>query len=145
MENKYYTPEIEEFCIGFECEIKNIIDTIINFTKRKEAILNYMLKIKFKGIRVKYLDKYDIGCFGFKRELSTFSEVLETTCDIYINEQENIVLRHYPQLNKVAIATKEVHKGNIVPKFGWDDKQVNLITIKNKTEFKKLLKQLEIL
>ena len=135
MENRYYTPEIEEFCIGFECEIKNIIDTRINFTKRKEAILNYMLKIKFKGIRVKYLDKEDIESLGFKHLYDdfTFGEYFKSKCNIM-----NYNLNYDYLSNWLTIST--VSKDDLI-----EYSTIFCGKILNKSEFKKLLIQLNII
>lgn len=80
MENKYYTPNIKEFHIGFEFEmfIDNMNDWVngtispFSFTCKNnlhqkenefDKILYYLRKDK---IRVKYLDKKDIESLGFK-------------------------------------------------------------------------------
>ena len=144
MENKYYTPEIEEFHVGFECELYNSDLGVWGKYEIKHGN-NLLEDLESDLVRVKCLSRKDIECFGFERGFSTFSKMLETPCEVYVNEEKDIILTHYPQLSKISVATKEVYKDKIVPKFGWDDKQVNLITIKNKTEFKRLLKQLEVL
>ena len=84
--NKYYTPEIEEFKVGFEYEMN---DELISqsLTKRTpvqwhkcvfwhsyEDVLETrsMLEhyIEFNDVRVKYLDIIDIEELGFKEEWS---------------------------------------------------------------------------
>ncbi len=64
-ESKYYTPDIEDLFIGYECELK--------YTKewRKEILWNPALtvhKLKHKGydLRTKYLDKQDIEELSWK-------------------------------------------------------------------------------
>jgi len=76
--NKYYTPDISEFHVGFEYEYKKWIDNNSKFewTKsgeiRKPYEINWVDSImkdpKMDGsqIRVKYLDKEDIESLGFK-------------------------------------------------------------------------------
>ena len=65
-DNNYYTPKLEEFCVGFEGEFYDADDK--NWT---------VFKIKYQselcnwtsyndGIRVKYLDQSDIEDTGFK-------------------------------------------------------------------------------
>ena len=89
MESKYYTPEIEEFHVGFEYEYK---ETFLDGTvKSKEqfdnakwvesissigdspyvhrALSGKIADNKRGGIRVKYLDKEDIESFGFKKSI----------------------------------------------------------------------------
>jgi len=79
MENKYYTPEIEEFHQGFEYErwinsaythekyIKETFEFIDNDYTWNDDITN-MLACSYSGgdsIRVKHLDKEDIESLGF--------------------------------------------------------------------------------
>jgi len=77
MKNKYYTPEIEEFHVGFECEIQSswgmqkgiypsILreDTLTGFQLQKIGETETLKKV-ISGIRVKYLDKKDIESLGF--------------------------------------------------------------------------------
>ena len=66
--NKYYTPNLEEFCVGFEFEdsygdgeyAKNSIDQL----NIKDVIGSFLKKEV--DIRVKYLDSEDIESLGFK-------------------------------------------------------------------------------
>jgi hypothetical protein len=79
-DKKYYTPEIEEFCFGFECEMKNSSHPINfdwEFCKFKEDFSNELNEdycyeylsgdLKAGNIRVKYLDKQDILDLGFEQ------------------------------------------------------------------------------
>jgi len=74
---KYYTPEIDEFHVGFECEIQSswgmqkgiypsILreDTLTGFQLQKIGETETLKKV-ISGIRVKYLDKKDIESLGF--------------------------------------------------------------------------------
>jgi hypothetical protein len=73
--NKYYTPTIEEFHVGFECEIQssygwqkgeypNILkqDTLTFQDSLDNGIIEATKK---SGIRVKYLDREDIESLGW--------------------------------------------------------------------------------
>ena len=64
--NKYYTPSIEEFHVGFECEIK-IGDHWKNIKAIEdiEEMLIYGIP-KPNNSRVKYLDKDDIESLGWE-------------------------------------------------------------------------------
>lgn len=82
MENKYYTPSIEEFHMGFEYEYSN--DNIIRGVLRDKGLstdgkteatwikdtLTEITAKDFKkqlfGLKVKYLDKEDIESLGWK-------------------------------------------------------------------------------
>ena len=82
MENKYYTPIIEEFYIGFECEIKNSSGKVFDWEQFKiigvddAEISNNQMDWSFYDsarainegqIRVKYLDSSDVESFGWKQ------------------------------------------------------------------------------
>ena len=77
--NNYYTPELGDFYVGYECEIKNSSDKKYfewEFCKFKEDFsnqlnedycFNYLHRdLKEKNIRTKYLDNVDIKSLGFK-------------------------------------------------------------------------------
>lgn len=65
-ENKYYTPELWEFCEGFEYEIfSNLTYKWVckNFNIQTDV---FLIGVGFRdGIRVKCLDKADIESLGF--------------------------------------------------------------------------------
>ena len=76
MENKYYTPEIEEFCVGFEYEsrIAGYDDewtketTYAMFRDGWESNIDDVLAMYKDGgdeFRVKHLDSSDIESLGF--------------------------------------------------------------------------------
>jgi hypothetical protein len=80
MENKYYTPTIEEFHVGFEYEYRNTVrDSSGNQIKsmwKKETfgldmpgwnLETVFIMIQNDNIRVKYLDKEDIESLGFEK------------------------------------------------------------------------------
>lgn len=70
MINKYYTPEIEEFHIGFEYEWK-CDGTQTDWTKSICTTLMNPLDIdcrRTNNYRVKYLDEQDIKSLGFKED-----------------------------------------------------------------------------
>ena len=64
-ENKYYTPEIEEFHVGFEFEDYLWIDDKWQYTKK---IYGGSLLRKDADMRVKYLDREDIESLGFEHD-----------------------------------------------------------------------------
>lgn len=146
MENKYYTPKIEEFCVGFEYEtiyLKSVWTKdylcISDCGWFFESYHNDASPLEF---RVKYLDKEDIESLGFVFIKYIESTLLNSNGDLYSNNDLNLSLVHYPTLNKITIVTKDPSLNEILVKGNWDDKQINLITVKNKTELKKILKML---
>ena len=128
MEDKYYTPQIEEFYVGFEFEragitsdidILNWHKDIFETTTCLETINNY------KGLqRVKYLDQEDIESLGGLKHL---------TIDNYW-KIDGFVLRLKNQILTIYIFDEYTV-----------DKLIFQGVVKNKSELKKLMQQLKIL
>lgn len=80
MKNKYFTPDIENLCIGYECEINNIHgkweSITITFTNSnsfyKTDLAEVCLLVEDKYVRVPYLTKEQIEAEGWKPEKSYF-------------------------------------------------------------------------
>ncbi len=143
--NKYYTPTIDELYEGFECECWSLLDKkwiSCKFSLKALSLDSYGNKaehavyfwIENKLIRVKYLDKEDIESLGWKLKAeevkglpykSHFCTFLKDKNELHI-QLEN-VNGYYP--NKVTIRGAYL---NINP------------LIKNKSELKRLMKQLGI-
>jgi len=131
--NKYYTPEIEEFHVGFECEIASINNNWLITDWVKKVFNEKDLKSSFNEYielyRVKYLNKEDIESLGF-----VFKKhwVKESDGDIY--KQKGYGLTWFKKINSFSI---------------WSDDYEEVTyfrgNIKNKSELKILLKQLGIL
>ncbi len=68
MENKYYTPALEDLFIGYECEIKNAADAQQRFNNGvvTKDFLPIIIRIKSDSIRTKYLDREDIEKCGWE-------------------------------------------------------------------------------
>jgi hypothetical protein len=142
MENKYYTPSIEEFYVGFECEVKDLSGNFIPFIHNKESIC-------FADIfRVKYLDKEDIESLGFthlpKKSLKGLTERFSIEgLHKRLNEEYddtmwwNVYLEYSPDIKRVIIKG-DISNGEYNEKFFEG-------VIKNKSELKVLLKQLGII
>ncbi len=134
--DKYYKPDLEEFHQGFEYErwsnsaytpekyIKEVFEFVDKDDIWDDDVTN-MLACAYNGgdgIRVKYLSKEDIESLGFKFKI-----------DLYV--KDNLTL----QVHKDSITIKYYDNFNNE----WRTK-VEQITIKNKSEFIILLKQLGI-
>ena len=147
MENKYYTPTIEDFHVGFEYEEIEVLYTDKGWYKTKENhwvkqiydpsdylqayYLNERLKRKlFNSVRVKYLDKEDIESFGFSYKDERY----------YIHEKYKMggsdIMINY-------ISSKQELRITMIP-YMRSDYYLFKGTIKNKSELKTLLKQLRI-
>jgi hypothetical protein len=127
MENKYYTPETEEFVLGFEYQLKP--SPLMDWENKKVKLdinleaVDFHIKNNEGTIRVKYLDRDDIIDCKFK----------------YINNKRDLVK------DSVRVRTyigEQFEVPNIV--IYKDSSLVFSGKIKNKTEFKKLLTQLGI-
>lgn len=149
---KFYTPKIGELHVGLECQIheysninkeKYFEDCILN-----SIILRYLLELSIvnesssdwleKTIRIKFLNKQDIIDLGFIPN--------EKNSDIYFKEKE-IKYQGFGNVNfKINFNPKR--EKNISIYFttdnSIDNKFIFFGTVKNKSELKKILKQLEI-
>jgi len=131
--SKYYTPTREEFYIGFECEIKfgdywkNII-----VGEDIEEMLIYGIP-KPNNSRVKYLDKEDIESLGWEAIIDKQASALGIPQIFYIyrTKKDKIYKLRHSIPDHLVINGKY---GGII----FDGR------IKNKSEFKRLMKQLEI-
>jgi hypothetical protein len=136
--NKYYVPEIEEFHVGFECELHMSISTnfcrsnketwnkmIMHETDILYNIKNYTDKDK---IRVKFLDREDIESEGW---------------ELYSKGNINFFTFRKPTNDFIQIHVKfgEVSKISFSTRDGLESMD---FIIKNKSELRKLMKQLNI-
>ena len=128
MENKYYTPEINEFYVGFEYEeleeVENNNQTWNKYQVEKSDYLgNYNNSLALNEIRVKILDKEDIESLGFE----------EVESGIYMKDKTKFV--------KYVLDTRS-------SRFSIRNSIYNECwfygTIKNKSELIRILKQLHI-
>lgn len=125
---KYYTPEIEEFHVGFEFEAKTSNDTWVKTAFNNLRLINQMVDVLIKEeVRVKYLDRGDIESLGFKHSHHSTS---------YTNyfEKDNIEISVDSKSKRLRVKRLFKISNDLLFKG----------TIKNKSELKKLLKQLGI-
>ena len=151
--NKYYTPKIEEFYVGFEYESlelgsqtkfnKDIVTDNHLYGDYDQNTLLSEIYFHPERARVKYLDKADIESLGFK-------DYKKSVCNWYKLEGRfedsfssygywsKIRLIHCPDNNVIKILAYE---------YSWDEEENVLYAGKcnNKSELKKLLTQLSIL
>lgn len=133
---KYYTPDATEFHIGFEYEFNSILEDrhsknskwvkdFYDFYKRYELDepLDFILQgIESKNIRVKYLDEEDIIDLGWRISHKLINYIFE------FGEYE-FVIDWETQKIRISNAGMTVFAG----------------FVNNKSELKKLMKQLEII
>ena len=149
-ENKYYTPTIEEFHVGFEYEhkerfldgtvktqedfdnskwVKQTCDSGIMYIER--ALSGRNSKNGLCGVRVKYLDQEDIESLGFELEESNKKETIyRRSCDNLMTEKEVQIWvdKEFDYIDICNLRDKEDY--NFMGK------------IKNKSELKRVLKMI---
>ena len=140
MESKYYTPAIEEFHVGFEYESEE--DPRIR-TWEKQVIdintsLRYFRDDSDVNHRVKYLDKEDVESLGFVYDKTSKESQWKF-------RKNNIMLYYRPISLQLGTFTIDHMKSDFIMEYSKDNKMISLLTIKNKSELKKLLKQLRII
>lgn len=141
--NKYYTPKVEEFYVGFECEIKKV-DGNYNWTEHIFYEENYFdLENYSIIIRVKYLDKKDIEFFGFKN-------TGKSICNGYLLEgrfKDNYCT--YGYWKYISLIHCKDNSGLHIVAYEHSLKEEGQTLfqgkIKNKTELKRLLIQLNVI
>lgn len=155
-ENKYYTPKIEEFHTGFEYEESNLaIKSIFEDGASMPTVWNKkVFKIEARHIanalerwiihdgfiRVKYLDHEDFESLGYS--ILSNSEV-EVFFQRSINN-EYIYYRNKSDVSSNIIAYNDIHPTLLLIHIVNDNINIR-VHIKNKSELKRLLKQLSIL
>ena len=137
MENKYYTPEIEEFCVDLEYETNNINhrpqELIKNNWKIPKKGINWLQcfygsshlsDVDLQKVRVKILDEQDILDCGF---IYDSTDYLGNVYYVY----RSFILTFYPPTPTfIEIDNSEAKFTRFIGE------------IKNNCELKKLLKQL---
>lgn len=164
MDNKYYTPELEEFHVGFECETKAIdkrpgiiFSDISLYEWRKHKIVeedfgNHNLCMGVinnivngdNEFRVKYLDKEDIESLGFNNNDIRLKDHIKPKTHLFKILKDNTIytinwywdMLREERENLIRIFIGDLHNYPYTEIFRGE--------IKNKSELKKLLTQLGI-
>jgi hypothetical protein len=151
-EDKYYTPDISEFHVGFEYEFSDWQnETPTEWNKAKFNLLenptylesdswlfNLQAEIDKKHIRVKYLDRKDIESLGFTRhDINGQIECYWINSDSPYYFKGDRLIKDSTINNHYFIETSKNYT---------NDEPVQLFSgfIKNKSELKTLLKQISI-
>jgi hypothetical protein len=149
MENKYYIPEISEFFVGFEYEYlaaPNLDRHINNGFIKKVCTPNYLMSAAAliknypKAIRVKYLDRSDIESLNLLDHNGNqyIYEEKDNVCFAIWNGKDEWLITY----NTTGHYIKNIrHSGGL---YNMNSCMMNIF-IKNKSELKVFLKQLEIL
>lgn len=158
MKNKYYTPDIEEFHVGFEYEVfekgqiydPNIMtfmpieteDKFFKFTY-PDPFYGYQLNKLFaqKDLRVKYLDQEDLESLGFSNTPKDYDKGLVSRNDLMrIIGNDVIKIQTYWIYSKDERLIR-IFKGR---KYVYPYQEVFRGIIKNKSELKRIMKQIQI-
>ncbi len=162
-DNKYYTPTIEEFHIGFELEFKNSMVTPVEF--RKEVCEWETLSIAFdtweheqgefkNEFRVKYLDREDIESLGYslKEELDWRHPKGPATYFKKSKDSGHERMGHtdwseiYARFYTNSVPSIEITKGRSGHESGVEGFEFKAFSgsLKNKSELNRLMKQIRI-
>lgn len=134
MENKYYTPTIEEFHVGFEYEWNNSDEddvfrkSIADLEDCYHCVNDIINNIDYYKYRVKYLDKEDIESLGWKESFRGGRFDIKT-------DNDDFQMYLHDNLDKGFY---------FIEIYDWDSQYVFRGKIKNKSELKILLKQLGV-
>ncbi len=113
--NKYFTPDIENLCVGYECEINNahgkwepITITFSNSNSfYKTDLTEVCLLVEDKEVRVPYLTKEQIEAEGWEYVKNT-NTVDVDICHIF--NKNNYMLGWFPLINKIAVLVRDPSK-----------------------------------
>lgn len=134
----YYTPSPEEFHIGFEYEqwnkdkqnFEKVVAKTVFYIQNAVVLLK---EVSMRGslVRVKYLDEQDIIDLGWKKEERsyTYKDSDHFHYELTLDEDRELIL------------TKSHYKVNLKK---WTFYTVFMGQLKNKSELKRLMKQLGI-
>lgn len=156
MSDKYYTPSIEEFHVGFEYEIEDIHDSLVDTTWRKQTYgfsdtAIGIQEIGLKSMRVKYLDREDIE--------SCHKEHFKELKFVYDNNAEPIPGRTPYECPTAYLLDDQLYTGQLWILYHFESDGMVWIeyvkdcggqgylfkgTIKNKSELKRILKQIGV-
>jgi len=140
MDNLYYIPEIEEFRVGFEFEYDNSREWMKHVVEINYYFEDLLYNIGSGEIRVKYLDKQDIEECGFTHTKTVLQEFYEWK-DVHIKPE----VYGYRIWELQCCHRPDTHWFELKAHFE-DDNWSTLFEgkIRNKSELKKLLKQIGI-
>lgn len=154
-DNKYYTPDLEDLCIGYECEILNTADAQLRWYKETvdKAMLPIVVRISDKGIRTKYLDREDIESLGWVEFNNSRGEMDQPWYLSYRHKDNNkLILNHTGHINDPDPAYQKVsdtiaiYEDHNKPNEAWSHNQQWKYRgkCKSKNELKTLVKWLWI-
>ncbi len=146
MTEKYYTPTIEEFHLGFEYEeqvdgtwIERIVrESIMYIDNTQKQFKGIAFSIEKNPVRVKYLNREDIESCGWKQ-----SGLNDDTLFIRKNDRDFVFNINYGRPIIQELFIKDRGDGIEMPDHS---KTITMFIgqIKNKSELQRIMKQLNI-
>ena len=159
MENKYFTPDIEDIRVGYECEIwwccgepREWVKTIATLEDEEEyaklTVSDIAFRIGHGDVRVPYLTKEQIEAEGWTEFITEYRGdiKLENMNYVFFNEKSNYMLGWFFNRNQIGLLVKDPAKaldinGNIInyndaPRYTGECKDINT--------FRKIIKLLGI-
>lgn len=145
--DKYYTPDPEEICVGLEVQANSSDPNWLDHTIARHNIEPILYDLNTPGrnqsIRIKYLDEEDFKSLGFtfryenERHFQTvYTKKIEDHPKGWKNRYNDLIYNFKSKWLLIAEGDSEIGYEDWETKFAGE--------IKNKSELKKLLKQLKI-
>jgi len=153
MDNKYYTPNIEEFHIGFEYEVfQSSTKESMKYSAKQDVWIDIIHNVSLTLlsvkeilrddlVRVKYLDKEDVAELDWK---ITKEYSCEFEAQYKVSEYEFYDLTYEQEEHRLTIEKFYQSKMIAKPINQYDSVTVFIGIIKNKSELKRIIKQLNI-
>ena len=151
MENKYFTPDIEDMSVGCEFEMDDTWGGWKKLTLTKELLANSLVGLGsgnerspwYHKIRVPYLTKEQIEAEGWEYVKNT-NTVDVDICHIF--NKNNYMLGWFPLINKIAVLVRDPSKAfdekGILIEYNNTERYTG--SCKDINTFKKIIKLLEI-
>jgi hypothetical protein len=150
MENKYFTPDIEDIHVGYECEILNNKEKWNKINMPSIFIPKCVNKVTERNgwletnkLRVSYLTKEQIEAEGWEYVKNT-NKVDVGICHIF--DKNNYMLGWFPLINKIALLvrdpSKAFDKNGILVEYNNTERYTG--SCKDINTFRKICKLLEI-
>lgn len=144
-DNKYYVPNIEEFCVGFEFEVNDLkLNNPSTYNETTKKFEDNWVKVKYDGRGINNLQGYpnntyitDIDTNRFRVKYLDEQDILDCNFE-YTNNNRDLI---NGDIRVRAYIGKQFRIPNI--NIFLNRRLVFCGKIKNKTDFKRILKQIE--
>lgn len=149
-ENKYFTPDIEDIRVGYECEIwwnENMLpenhwcSIIVGDNQTEDFdLIDFTSRIRKNELRVPYLTKEQIQAEGWKyySTLAEGDEIEAPSLTAYVYQKEGFTCRFSILDRKVAFFAKQINGDE------WWKRMIFTGDIKDINTFRQIIKLLEI-